>query len=138
MLYKLKNGRSVSIPTKEVENLISSLEISQDEAIELWLTDNGLEENGEQAELDEKASKVHINKDAYIDENKKPRKKPEIKVSDEKQELFSVILNNLQENYDQPNEKVKILTKNKLISVEINGITFKIDIVQTRKPKKKD
>ena len=138
MLYKLKNGRSVSIPTKEVENLVSSLEISQDEAIELWLTDNGLEENEEQAELDEKASKVHINKDAYIDENKKPRKKPEIKVSDEKQELFSVILNNLQENYDQPNEKVKILTKNKLISVEINGITFKIDIVQTRKPKKKD
>ena len=92
MLYKLKNGRSVSIPTKEVENLMSSLEISQNEAIELWLTDNGLEENEEQAELDEKASKVHINKDAYTDENKKPRKKPEIKVSDEKKALFDHVV----------------------------------------------
>lgn len=138
MLYKLKNGRSVSIPTKEVENLMSSLEVSQDEAIELWLTDNGLEENEEQAELDEKASKVHINKDAYADSEKKPRKKPEIKVSDEKKWLFDSILQNLTRCNGVGQEDITVLTKNKLISVEINGITFKIDIIQTRKPKKKD
>lgn len=134
MLYKLKNGRSVSVPTKEVENLMSSLEIPQDEAIELWLTDNGLEENEEQAELDEKASKVHINKDAYADSEKKPRKKPEIKVSDEKKALFDELLSDLTAVYG---DKVKVLNENKLISVEINGITFKIDLIQCRKGKKK-
>lgn len=137
MLYKLKNGRSVSIPTKEIENLMSSLEISQDEAIELWLTDNGLEENEEQAELDEKASKVHINKDAYADKNKKPRKKPEVKVSDEKKALFDSILTNLTRCEGVELENIKVLNENKLISVEINGITFKIDLVQCRKGKKK-
>ena len=134
MLYKLENGRSVSVPTKEVENLMSSLGIPQDEAIELWLTDNGLEENEEQAELDEKASKVHINKDAYADNEKKPRKKPEIKVSDEKKALFDELLSDLTAVYG---DKVKVLNENKLISVEINGITFKIDLIQCRKGKKK-
>lgn len=137
MLYKLKNGRSVSIPTKEVENLMSSLEISQDEAIELWLTDNGLEENEEQAELDEKASKVHINKDAYTDENKKPRKKPEIKVSDEKKWLFDSILTNLTRCNGVGQEDITVLNENKLISVKINDKIFKIDIIQCRKNKKK-
>lgn len=137
MLYKLKNGRSVSIPTKEVENLMSSLEISQDEAVELWLTDNGLEENEEQTELDEKASKVHINKDAYTDEGKKPRKKPEIKVSSEKKALFDSILTNLTRCEGVERENIKVLNENKLISVEINGITFKIDLIQCRKGKKK-
>lgn len=138
MLYKLKNGRSVSIPAKEIEELKSSLEISENEAIELWLTDNGFEENAEQAELDEKASKVHINKDAYADESKKPRKKPEIKVSDEKKALFDSILTNLTRCEGVERENIKVLNENKLISVEINGITFKIDIIQTRKAKKKD
>lgn len=137
MLYKLKNGRSVSIPTKEVENLMSSLEISQNEAIELWLTDNGLEENEEQAELDEKASKVHINKDAYTDENKKPRKKPEIKVSDEKKWLFDSILTNLTRCNGVGQEDITVLNENKLISVKINDKIFKIDIIQCRKGKKK-
>lgn len=136
MLYKLKNGRSVSIPTKEVENLMSSLEISQDEAIELWLTDNGLEENEEQAELDEKASKVHINKDAYTDENKKPRKKPEIKVSDEKKWLFDSILTNLTRCNGVGQEDITVLNENKLIEVRINDKIFKIDIIQTRNKKK--
>ena len=114
-----------------------SLGIPQDEAIELWLTDNGLEENEEQAELDEKASKVHINKDAYADSEKKPRKKPEIKVSDEKKWLFDSILQYLPHCNGVERENIKVLNENKLISVEINGITFKIDLIQCRKGKKK-
>lgn len=135
MLYKLKNGRSVSIPTKEVENLMSSLEISQDEAIELWLTDNGLEENEEQAELDEKASKVHINKDAYTDENKKPRKKPEIKVSSEKQQIFQFLKENLSIFCQENNGELQILNENKLFSLKIGEKIFKLDLIETRNKK---
>lgn len=135
MLYKLKNGRSVSIPTKEVKNLMSSLEISQDEAIELWLTDNGLEENEEQAELDEKASKVHINKDAYADENKKPRKKPEIKVSSEKQQIFQFLKENLSIFCQENNGELQILNENKLFSLKIGEKIFKLDLIETRNKK---
>jgi len=134
MIYKTTNGKSVSIPTKEIDNLMSTLGITENEAVELWLTDNGYEENEEQAELDEKASKVRIDKDAYTETEKKPRKKPDIKVSDEKKALFDEVLSDLTAVYG---DKVKVLNENKLISVEINGITFKIDLVQCRKGKKK-
>ena len=137
MIYKTTNGKSVSIPTKEIDRLVSTLGRTENEAVELWLTDNGYEENEEQVELDEKASKVRIDKDAYTETEKKPRKKPEIKVSDEKKALFDSILTNLTRCEGVELENIKVLNENKLISVEINGITFKIDLVQCRKGKKK-
>ena len=126
------NGKSITIPDAEIKNLMASLELTKQDAIDLWLSDNGYEDNEEQNELDEKASKVKIDKDIVKNIDKKPRKKPEIKVSDEKQTLFNEIFSNLEDIYPG---NVKILTKNKLISVEINGITFKVDIIQQRKPK---
>lgn len=135
MLYKLKNGRSVSIPAKEIEELKSSLEISENEAIELWLTDNGFEENAEQAELDEKASKVHINKDAYADESKKPRKKPEIKVSSEKQQIFQFLKEILSIFCQENNGELQILNENKLFSLKIGEKIFKLDLIETRNKK---
>lgn len=127
------NNKIINIPDREIEKLMSSLELSKDEAIDLWLCDNGYEVDEEQTELDEKASKVRILKDVEPKNAKKDRKPPEKKVSDEKKDLFSTILENLTDNYA---ENVEVLTENKLISVKINGITFKIDIIQQRPPKK--
>ena len=54
-------------------------------------------------------------------------------VSDEKKELFSEIFSNLADVYG---ENVKIEKENKLIIVKIADRTFKIDIIEQRKPKK--
>jgi hypothetical protein len=126
------NGKSITISDTEVKQLMDGLKITKQEAIELWLSDNGYEINEEQQKLDETASKVHINKDIIQQKPKKERKKPEIKVSDEKKTLFTEIFGHLEEVFG---DNVKILNENKLISCEINGITFKIDIIQCRKPK---
>jgi hypothetical protein len=134
--YTLKNGRSVIVSDKDVEKLMATLSISKEDAIDLWLDDNGYQVNEIAKELDEKASKVHIDREIVQKTSKKERKKPEIKVSDEKKELFNAILWHLQEIYDQPNENVEILNENKLISVKIGDKTFKIDVIQTRQPKK--
>jgi ParB-like chromosome segregation protein Spo0J len=132
MKYTLDNGKSVNIPKSEIEKLMSSLELSEKDAIDLWLCDHDYEEDEEQTELDEKASKVKISHEIAQKKEKKERKPPKKVVSSEKQTLFNEILTNLTENYG---ENVKILTENKLISIEINGITFKIDIIQQRPPK---
>lgn len=132
MKYTLDNGKSVNIPKSEIEKLMSSLELSEKDAIDLWLCDHDYEEDEEQTELDEKASKVKISHEITQKKEKKERKPPKKIVSSEKQTLFNEILTNLTENYG---ENVKILTENKLISIEINGITFKIDIIQQRPPK---
>jgi len=133
MRYTLDNGKSVNIPKSEIEKLMSSLELSEKDAIDLWLCDNNLEEDEEQIELDEKASKVRIDKDIIQKKPKKERKKPEKKVSDAKKELFNEILSDLQDVYK---ENVEVLNENKLISVRIGEKLFKIDVIETRPPKK--
>jgi len=133
MRYTLDNGKSVNIPKSEIEKLMSSLELSEKDAIDLWLCDNNLEEDEEQTELDEKASKVRIDKDIIQKKPKKERKKPEKKVSDAKKELFNKILSDLQDVYK---ENVEVLNENKLISVRIGEKLFKIDVIETRPPKK--
>ena len=133
MKYTLDNGKSVNIPKSEIEKLMSSLELSEKDAIDLWLCDNNLEEDEEQIELDEKASKVRIDKDIIQKKPKKERKKPEKKVSDTKKELFSEILSDLENVYKG---NVEVLNENKLISVRIGEKLFKIDVIETRSPKK--
>jgi hypothetical protein len=133
MRYTLDNGKSVNIPKSEIEKLMSSLELSEKDAIDLWLCDNNLEEDEEQTELDEKASKVRIDKDIIQKKPKKERKKPEKKISDAKKELFSEILSHLEDVYKG---NVEILNENKLISVRIGEKKFKIDVIETRPPKK--
>lgn len=134
MKYTLPNGKNVNIPDKEIENNMKALELTREEAIEMWLEDEGYLDNEEQNELDEKAKKVKIDHGASaVDKTEKKEKKPrEIKVSDEKQALFSEILSNLQDIYKN---SVEIVKENKLLTVKIGEKTFKIDIIETRQKK---
>lgn len=134
MKYTLPNGKSVNIPDKEIEKNMKLLEISKEEAVEMWLEDEGFLDNEEQNELDEKAKKVRIDHGASaVDKTVKKEKKPrEIKVSDEKQTLFAEIVEKLAEN----GRNYEILKENKLICVKIGEKTFKIDLIEQRQPKK--
>lgn len=120
------------IPDAEIDKLVSSLEISQQEAIELWLCDNSYDEDEEQEKLDETAKKVHIMKDITPKTAKKVRKPVVKAVSDEKKALFDEIFVNLQSIYG---ENAQIVRENKEISVKIGEISFKVDVVQHRTKK---
>lgn len=63
----------------------------------------------------------------------KPKKPKTVKISDEKKELFSEILSDLEDVYKG---KVIVLKENKLICVKSGEKIFKIDIIEQRKPKK--
>ena len=134
MKYTLPNGKNVNIPDKEIENNMKALELTREEAIEMWLEDEGYLDNEEQNELNEKAKKVKIDHGASaIDKTEKKEKKPrEIKVSDEKQALFGEIVEKLTEN----GRNFEIVKENKLICVKIGEKTFKIDLIEQRQPKK--
>jgi len=132
MVFTLSNSKKVTIPDKELDNLMLSLDISKKEAIDLWLCDNNLEEDEEQTELNKKASKVRIDKDIIQKKPKKERKPVKKVVSDEKQTLFNEILGFLKQVYGINTE---IMIENKLITVKIGDKCFKIDIIEQRKPK---
>lgn len=128
------NDKLIVIPDKEIHNLMQSLSLSKQDAIETWLADNDYEECEEQEELDKKAKKVKILKDITPKASQKERKPPEKKISSEKKELFNEILTHLQSIYG---ENVIILNENKLIQCKIGDISFKIDLIQSRPPKTK-
>ena len=125
------NGKNLNIPDVEIKNAIEKLGLSKEDAIQMWLEDNDYLENEEQAELQEKASKVKIDHGASGKIGEKKKTPRTIKVSDEKVTLFDFIVGNLLTKY----ENVDILKENKLIQVEIDGKIFKIDLIEQRKPK---
>lgn len=135
MRYTLENGKAVNIPDKEIEKSMKLLEISKEEAIEMWLCDHDLEDNEELEELDEKASKVKINHGAGTNERKKSDKPRTVKVSDAKKELFSKLSYYLNEFCEENDANYTILKENKLIELQFGGETFKIDLIQVRKKK---
>jgi L-serine deaminase len=128
------NGKMLNIPKKEIEKAMKLLDLSQEDAILMWLEDEGYLENEEQNHLCEvaKMNKITQNIHQAGERGRKSSQKPKtVKVSAEKTELFAEILQNLQENH----QNVEVLKENKLIQVEINGKIFKIDLIEQRKPK---
>ena len=136
MKYTLANGKTINIPDEEIKKSMKALDLSKEDAIQMWLEDNDYEINEEQAELDAKAKKVKIDHGASaVDKTEKKEKKPRPKVaSDEKKELFDEIFSNLADVYGQ---NAQIVKENKLIIVKIGEKEFKLDLIETRKPKVK-
>lgn len=137
MIYYFTNGKSVTIPDEELDSIAHGLGVSRSEAVSIWLEDAEYEINEEQAALDAAASKVKI--DHGAEKTKRGRKKGTprtVKVSDEKKELFDTILRNLDRCDGVYRSDIEVLKENKLIRVRIGEKTFKIDIIEERKPRK--
>ena len=135
MKYKLPNNKVITIPDKEIEKSMKALDLTKEEAIEMWLEDNEYEINEEQVALDEKAKKVKIQHGASaVDKTEKEKKPRVVKISDEKQALFSEIYQHLLTVFG---ENVEIVKENKLLTVKSGGKVFKIDLIEQRPPKNK-
>lgn len=135
------NGKMLNIPDEEIEKAMKNLELSKEEAIEMWLEDEGYLENEEQENLCRLAKENKITATIHkASEGKKRQSKPRtVKISDEKQALFLEICEMLEQNThfsNNPNRNWKILKENKLIQVNFNDKVFKIDLIEQRKPKK--
>ena len=133
------NGKMVNIPDQEIEKAMKNLNLTKDEAIEMWLEDEGYIDNPEQLELCQKAKDNKITATIHQASGDRPKKqsKPKtVKVSDEKQALFTLLEVTLDDYCKEMGGQRTILNPNKLIQVELNGKTFKIDLIEQRKPKK--
>ena len=140
MRYTLPNNKTITIDDKIIEKSMSALELTKDEAIQMYLEDEGYLDNAEQVALDNSARKVKIQHEAYEPKERKKSKPRTSSVSDEKKALFNCILANLDrcvgENFEVSKENITVVKENKLIEVKIGGKTFKIDVIEKRPPKK--
>ncbi len=131
MLYNF-GGKQIRIPDDEIAVAMKNLGLSEPEAIQMWLEDEGFLDNEEQEALCEKAKENKVRVQGEGLKERKPREKPKtVKVSDEKAQLFNEIVENLKEN----DRNFEISKQNKLILVKINEKVFKIDLIEQRTKK---
>ena len=126
----LVNG--VTISDEWIDKQCELLDISIQEAVDMYLADNGVVENTEQNELDTKAKKVKINHGAT---ESKERKKVERKrePNETKRAIISSLINAV--NEIEGVENAKITNVEKYIDFAIGDRTFTINLVEHRKPK---
>lgn len=130
------NGKSINIPEEELDIATKNLEITYDEAIEMWLDDHGYTINEEQIELDEKAKNAKVSHDAQAIKEKKTPKKREKKENPTKKTIISEIYNALTTKIDDISS-ISIRNDEKYIDFKINNIEYTINLVAHREKKEK-
>ena len=128
------NGKKIRIADSEIENLVKGLNISTEQAIQIWLEDEGYLENEEQNSLDKKAKESKITPTVHQakSDSRKERKPRERKPDEEKEKIIS----NLAKFLENSTENVKITNISKIIEFDIGENHYKLDLVRQRKPKK--
>ena len=130
MIYNF-NGKNIRIPDAEIQKSMKLLNLSQDEAIQMWLEDEGYLENEVVEELTAKAKINKVNHEARTD---KPRKsvKRERKPDEEKENLIKILADCLESH----GFEAKITNKSKIVEFNIGENHYKLDLIKQRPPKK--
>lgn len=130
MTYEL-NGKKIRINDTELENLVKGLGVSQEQAIQIWLEDEGYLENEEQNNLEKKAKDNRITATVHQAKSQTQKKKRtrERKPDLEKEEIIQNLANFLENSA----ENVKITNISKLIEFDIGGNHYKLDLIRQRK-----
>lgn len=129
--YKLENGKVIRINEKTIENLMEKLKLDREDAIQVYLEDEGYEINEEQEELTQKAKDNKITASIHKAEGKKKdRKKVERKPNPDKEELIAALADFLDKT-DECSD-IQITNVGKIIEFSFRGKAMKIDLIEKR------
>ena len=133
-LISMENGKKYFMEVAKVDSLQKQLKISEFEAIEMWLEDNGYLVNEEQNALDMKAKGNKVKLTASTEKPKaKTQKERVVKSNPDKEYIVGAIAEFLEEIVGKDN--VNIENKAKLITFNYKGEDYKLDLIQKRKSK---
>ena len=129
MTYNL-NGKVIRIPDADIEKSMKLLKLSHDEAVQMWLEDEGYLENEVVKELTAKAKENKVGHDAKTD---KPRKKTERvrKVDEEKKYLLNLLISAI--NAENCVDTVKNEAE---FSFTFGENSYSVKLIKHRPPKK--
>lgn len=119
---------------KWIEQAMKSLEITREEALDLWACDHDEEENEEQNTLDKKASKVKVDRGAGGGNKKVDRKPREKKVNAEKQAIITSVFNAIRTDFSDISA-ITVRNDEKYVDFTLNGVEYTLNLVAHR-PKK--
>lgn len=137
MRYKI-NEKDINIPDKDISHLMETMKLqNEDEAIKIWLEDEGYLHNEEQEELCRKAKANRITATIHKAREKAPSTSkrttaPRIKENPTKEKVIKAAAAML-EQLGAVN--INIENASKLITFTIDGGNFKLDLIQKREKK---
>lgn len=136
MVYNL-NGKNIKIPDEEIQKNMEILDLSEEEAIQLYLEDEGYLENEEVAELTKKAKDSGIMSTIHGAKAEKPKAKVERerKENPTKERIIAEIGKFLCQL--DGISGVNIANIGKIIEFECENKHFKLDLIQKREKKVK-
>lgn len=123
------NGKEINIPDKDISNLMASLDISKDEAIDTWLDDHDYIDNAEAEEMTKKAKQLRRYEKS---DNERKKTVRERKVDAEKGGLLTAIKTAV-EAFGGAVSNVKNEAE---FSFTFNGNSYTVKLVKHRPPKK--
>lgn len=133
--YKL-GKRTIKIPEADIKRSVEKLGITQEEAIQVWLEDEGYLENAEQEALEAKAKKNRITATIHQAKAETPKQKTQkerVHKEDPTKELIIAETAKFLEKYA---ENIQITNVGKLISFKIGEDDYEFNLIRKRKPKK--
>ena len=123
------NGKEINIPDKDISNLMASLDITKDEAIDTWLDDHDYIDNAEAEEMTKKAKQLRRYEKSNNERKKTVRER---KVDAEKGGLLTAIKTAV-EAFGGAVSSVKNEAE---FSFTFNGNSYTVKLVKHRPPKK--
>lgn len=135
MIYKLNEKKEVRIPDTDIERLIKTMQIDKEDAIQIWLEDEGYLINEEQEQLNQKAKENKSHKIAKA-ERKAPivlkNKKEKVVKENPTKEMVIAEIAKILPNFATD---INIENKAKIITFRIGDEEYKLDLIQKRKKK---
>lgn len=124
-------GKLIQIPDAEILKNQKTFGITKDEAIQLYLEDEGLLENEVVEELTAKAKANKVSREAKA-ENPRKAVKRERKPDEEKENLIEILAKCLK----NAGFEAEITNKSKIIEFNVGENHYKLDLIKQRQPKK--
>lgn len=132
MKYKLENGKEINIPDADIKNYMKTLDLTEEEAIEMYLDDEGYTENDEVEELTKKAKE---NKTTLIHAQVDKRERKLRETAPKEDKVKEDIINQVSELLSSIADRVDITNKTKMIEFDLDGDHYKFDLIRQRKKK---
>jgi hypothetical protein len=125
-------AKNIRIPDAEINKSMKILGLTKDEAIQMWLEDEGYLENAVVEELTAKAKENKINHEARATKSEKKVRKPrEKKENLTKKQIIAAIREGL-DTYMPGISRLDVTNDEKYIEIDVDGKHFTVNLVQHR------
>ena len=133
MQVKVNDKKTIIIKDNEIKQLMKTLDITEQEAIETWLFDHDYTTNEQVEILTKKAKANKTDKIVVTDKTTRKQVNRQPKENLTKEMIIDILTNTLQTSLSL--ENLQVTNKSKLIEFTYLGKQYKLDLIEKRQKK---